>query len=158
MIVVMMWPITVFLDGTLDIAQCPNFLRPHWLLSFIKWQEETWSSSPSVPSLVGLTSGPNCVGLCTLSCHVLKKTGLISGTLWFDKLEWYIGFEVLTAVVMKSTIFWDITVIRWVSTDVSEEHIASIFRVEKISWARNQRESNPLSVNRRFLSSLFFRH
>jgi hypothetical protein len=28
-----------------------------------------------------------------------------------------------------------------VSTDVSEEHIASIFRVEKISSARNQRES-----------------
>jgi hypothetical protein len=28
-----------------------------------------------------------------------------------------------------------------VSTDVSEEHIASIFTVEKISSARNQRES-----------------
>jgi hypothetical protein len=28
-----------------------------------------------------------------------------------------------------------------VSTDVSEEHIASIFRVEKISSAGNQRES-----------------
>jgi hypothetical protein len=28
-----------------------------------------------------------------------------------------------------------------VSTDVSEEHIASVFRVEKISSARNQRES-----------------
>jgi hypothetical protein len=28
-----------------------------------------------------------------------------------------------------------------VSTDVSEEHIASIFRVEKLSLARNQRES-----------------
>jgi hypothetical protein len=28
-----------------------------------------------------------------------------------------------------------------VSTDVSEEHIASIFRVEKISSGRNQRES-----------------
>jgi hypothetical protein len=32
-------------------------------------------------------------------------------------------------------------VVCWVSTDVSEEHIASIFRVEKISWARNQGES-----------------
>jgi hypothetical protein len=28
-----------------------------------------------------------------------------------------------------------------VSTDVSEEHIASIFRVEEITSARNQRES-----------------
>jgi hypothetical protein len=31
------------------------------------------------------------------------------------------------------------------STDVSEEHIASIFKVEKISSARNQRESKPAS-------------
>jgi hypothetical protein len=28
-----------------------------------------------------------------------------------------------------------------VSTDVSEEHLTSIFRVEKISYARNQSES-----------------
>jgi hypothetical protein len=28
-----------------------------------------------------------------------------------------------------------------VSNDVSDEHIASIFRVEKTSWARKQRES-----------------
>jgi hypothetical protein len=28
-----------------------------------------------------------------------------------------------------------------VSAEVSEEHIAFNFRVEKISWARNQRES-----------------
>jgi hypothetical protein len=41
--------------------------------------------------------------------------------------------EVLTAVVMKSTIFWDITLSSPLSIDVSEEHIASIFRVEKIS-------------------------
>jgi hypothetical protein len=34
----------------------------------------------------------------------------------------FVGFEVLTAVVMTSTIFWDIT---------PEEHIASIFRVEE---------------------------
>jgi hypothetical protein len=33
-----------------------------------------------------------------------------------------VGFEVLTVLVMKNYI-----------TDVSEEHIASIFRVEKIS-------------------------
>jgi hypothetical protein len=43
---------------------------------------------------------------------------------------------------MKSTIFWDITPYSPLSvTDVSEEHIASIFRVVKIIWARNQRES-----------------
>jgi hypothetical protein len=41
-----------------------------------------------------------------------------------------IGFEVLTAVGMKSTTFWDTgRVVRLKSTDVSDEHIASIFRV-----------------------------
>jgi hypothetical protein len=44
----------------------------------------------------------------------------------------YIGIEVLTPVVMKSTIFWDITPCSPVkATDVSEEHIASICRVEE---------------------------
>jgi hypothetical protein len=44
----------------------------------------------------------------------------------------YVGFEVLTAVVTKSNIFWDISrIVRCKSTDVSEEHIASIFRVEE---------------------------
>jgi hypothetical protein len=40
---------------------------------------------------------------------------------------------------LKSTIFWDITQCSPLSTDVSEEHIASILRVEEISPARNQR-------------------
>jgi hypothetical protein len=43
----------------------------------------------------------------------------------------FVGFEVLTAVVMKSTTFWDITPCSLLSVDVSEEHIASIFTVEK---------------------------
>jgi hypothetical protein len=34
-----------------------------------------------------------------------------------------------------------------VSTDVSEEHIASIFRIEKIILARNQRESKWLLLH-----------
>jgi hypothetical protein len=47
-------------------------------------------------------------------------------------------------------------VVCWVSTDVSEEHIASIFRVEEIILARNRQARrdmtpcSPLSVNRRF--------
>jgi hypothetical protein len=46
--------------------------------------------------------------------------------------RYYVGIEVLTAVVTKSIIFWDITPRSPLSvTDVSEEHIASIFRVEK---------------------------
>jgi hypothetical protein len=39
---------------------------------------------------------------------------------------------------MKSINFWDITPCSPLSTDVLEEHIASIFRVEEISSARNK--------------------
>jgi hypothetical protein len=41
-------------------------------------------------------------------------------------------FEVFTAVVMKSIIFWDVTPCSLLdATDVSEEHITSIIRVEE---------------------------
>jgi hypothetical protein len=40
------------------------------------------------------------------------------------------GFEILTAMVMKSTIFFDITPCRSRSTNVPEENIASLFGVE----------------------------
>jgi hypothetical protein len=41
-----------------------------------------------------------------------------------------VGFEVLTAVVMKSSIFWDKhRIMRRKSRYVSEEHAAFIFRV-----------------------------
>jgi hypothetical protein len=39
----------------------------------------------------------------------------------------FVGFDVLTAVVMKSFNFWNITPCS-PSTDVSEEHVTSIFR------------------------------
>jgi hypothetical protein len=43
-----------------------------------------------------------------------------------------IGFEVLTAVTMKCSVFWHITPCSPVKvTDVSKEHITSIIRVEK---------------------------
>jgi hypothetical protein len=44
------------------------------------------------------------------------------------KLLFFVGFEVLTAVVMKISIFY---VIRSKSTDVTEENITSIFGVEE---------------------------
>jgi hypothetical protein len=54
------------------------------------------------------------------------------------KQHFHVGFEVFTAVVMKSIIFWDMMpcVVRRVSTDVLEEHISSIFRVEEIISAK----------------------
>jgi hypothetical protein len=43
-----------------------------------------------------------------------------------------LGFELLAAVVMKTYIFWDITACSPLkSTDVSEEYVASIFKVEE---------------------------
>jgi hypothetical protein len=58
----------------------------------------------------------------------------------------YVGTEVLTTVVMKSTIFWEITPCSPLRvTDVSEENIAPIF-------------SFPPAFTLAFLLSLFFRH
>jgi hypothetical protein len=43
-----------------------------------------------------------------------------------------VDFECLTEVVMKSSILFDITLCSPLkSNDVSEEHVASIFRVEE---------------------------
>jgi hypothetical protein len=44
----------------------------------------------------------------------------------------YVGFEVHTAVVMKSSAFWDISPCSPLkATDLSEEHVASIFKIEE---------------------------
>jgi hypothetical protein len=44
----------------------------------------------------------------------------------------FVGFQVYTAVAMKNFVFCDTTPCSPVkSTDVSEEHIASIFRIEE---------------------------
>jgi hypothetical protein len=52
----------------------------------------------------------------------------------------YVGFEVFTAVVIKSTIFWDITPCSPLSVNLCfGGNVASIFRVEEITSARNQR-------------------
>jgi hypothetical protein len=65
-----------------------------------------------------------------------------SSELLRDAVIFCVGFEVLTAVVMKNSIFWDIMLV-----NVSEEHIASIFRDEKIS-----RASFPLAFTLAFCS------
>jgi hypothetical protein len=54
----------------------------------------------------------------------------------------YLGFEVLTAVVMKGTIFWDVTPFSPLSAN---RRFGGTYRLHlkgrKISRARNQRES-----------------
>jgi hypothetical protein len=58
------------------------------------------------------------------------------------ELDYYLGFEVLTAVVMKSTIFWDITAC---SPLKANRRYGGIYCLHlqglKIIRARNQRES-----------------
>jgi hypothetical protein len=49
-----------------------------------------------------------------------------------DETSFSLGFEVLIVVAVKSSTFCDIMhVVLRKSTDVSEEHVASIFRVEE---------------------------
>jgi hypothetical protein len=43
----------------------------------------------------------------------------------------FVGFEVLTAVFVKSSVFWPITPCSPLKVNVSEEHISSIFMVEE---------------------------
>jgi hypothetical protein len=43
-----------------------------------------------------------------------------------------VGFEVLITVVMKSSIFWDVMPSSPLkSTDISEEHVVSVFRLKE---------------------------
>jgi hypothetical protein len=51
---------------------------------------------------------------------ILDSSG-ISQSVWI---------EILTEVVIKGSVFWERRVVRWKSTDVSEENIASNFSVE----------------------------
>jgi hypothetical protein len=63
--------------------------------------------------------------------HDYTKTGIMNGKIDSRKLQHSI-IEVLTAVFMKSSIYWDImTCSPLKSTHVSEEYVTSIFRVEK---------------------------
>jgi hypothetical protein len=61
--------------------------------------------------------------------------------MWIVQCDTYVEFEVLTAVVMKSSIFWDITPCSPLKVKrVSRENVASI-QGRRISQARNQIES-----------------
>jgi hypothetical protein len=57
------------------------------------------------------------------------KTFFLTLKVYFQNSLVYVGFEVLTAVVMKSTIFCHL--VRCKSTDVSEEHISFIHELSK---------------------------
>jgi hypothetical protein len=53
--------------------------------------------------------------------------------------KYLVGFEVLTVVVMKSSIFWDIMLCSWLKVN---RHFRGTYRLhlqgQRISWVRNQ--------------------
>jgi hypothetical protein len=51
----------------------------------------------------------------------------------------FVGFEVLTPVVMKSSVFWDITPCSPLKVNRREEYVSSVFRAEELRETRNQR-------------------
>jgi hypothetical protein len=66
--------------------------RWRWAVKFTSWQlQPTGKESTVIISWIGGWVGP--------------RVGLDTG----KKVNFFVGFEVLTAVVMKSAIFWDIT-------------------------------------------------
>jgi hypothetical protein len=76
------------------------------------------STLPEIIQFYVNTGHHTCAGIVLAACS-------------YGKDKNYIGFEVLTAVVMKNSIFWKYHhVVRWRSTDVSEENLATIFNHE----------------------------
>jgi hypothetical protein len=50
-------------------------------------------------------------------------------------IRYYIRFEVFTAVTMKNAVFWDVAPFDSVRTDMPEDRVASIFRMEGLrTW------------------------
>jgi hypothetical protein len=50
-----------------------------------------------------------------------------------ESLPFKVGFEVFTAETMKNDAFWDVMTCESCKNNVSEELVASIFRVEEIT-------------------------
>jgi hypothetical protein len=116
-------------------SKAGKIVVPHPILSF--------SLSLSTPPLY----------LLSLSLSLLQVRGLVN-------IYYFIGFEVLTAVIMKSTIFWDITPCSPLKVN---RRFGGTYRLHlqgrKISRARNQRESRWQAgvLSRWFLAQLIFR-
>jgi hypothetical protein len=91
--------------------------------------------------------------------HKVQNKGTKSQINWTRYFSGLVGFEVPTAVVMKSTIFWDITPCSPLSFN---RHFGEIYRLhlqgQKISRARNQRETRWQALYPRRWSSLTLPH
>jgi hypothetical protein len=68
-------------------------------------------------------------------------------------LSIYVRFDVFAAVTMKNTVFWDVALVR---TNVSEECVASIIRVTRISeLGTTLAVTSNLSMQRASVASYF---
>jgi hypothetical protein len=91
------------------------------------------------------TSNLVCACVCMYVCIMLvyfKTYGLVLLNSCDKPSIQYAGFEVLTAVVMKSTVFWDIT--PYSSLNVNQRFGGTYclhLQGQRISWARSQHES-----------------
>jgi hypothetical protein len=65
------------------------------------------------------------------SCRNNVDSGVLTGRT-ADMLD----FKGFTVVTMKNAVFWDVTSYGFITIDVSEERVASIFRVEEIKRAK----------------------
>jgi hypothetical protein len=68
---------------------------------------------------------PSCFVMCS-SCPKLVCTF----RLHFASIKLAVGADVLTTVVMMSSVFWNLTPRSQLKTDFSADYIASILRVE----------------------------
>jgi hypothetical protein len=66
---------------------------------------------------LGLLPCPHATARETLNGFARKPT--------LENFTHYVGFEVITAVVMKSTIFWDMTTCSPLKVNRSERHLLS---------------------------------
>jgi hypothetical protein len=78
---------------------------------------------------------------------VKKKSKKISHYMVY-KLSQYLGFEVLTVMVMKSFIHWDIKSCSLLSQPMLRRNMSPPFSGSKISQARNKHETGGKHSNR----------
>jgi hypothetical protein len=99
--------------------------------------DRLWGPPASYPIVQGLHPRSKATGgvkLTTLQCRNTKRSKHFSiQTCRHSSRIHSVGSEVITAVFVKNSVFWDTTQYSSLkSTDVSEENIASIFRVEEL--------------------------
>jgi hypothetical protein len=70
---------------------------------------------------------------CDISIIVLKvRQKVVGSVLSMNLLQFCARFEVLTVAVMKTAVFWMLSRVALVTTDVSEERSASIIKGTRI--------------------------